>query len=130
VLCEASACRPSIAQTDIHAFPTDCELQLNGLPVHRGILPNHPHDSRGALSYLHGQPGDYGYIIKAAIEGDLLQRLAASVAVDGVLRFRCGVPVDGAFQGGLTIQDFDSGRYPLGPTIIVEWNQDDGEWRA
>ena len=125
VLCEASACRPSIAQTDNHAFPTDFELQLNGLPVHRGILPNHPHDARGALSYLQGQPGDYGYLVKAAIEDDLLQRLAGTVTVDGEMRFRCAVPSDGAFHGGLTVHDFDSGRYPLGPTLIIEWDQDE-----
>jgi hypothetical protein len=124
VLCEVSACRPSIAQTDSHAFPTDFELQLNGLAVHRGVLPNHPHDSRGALSYLQNQPGDYGYLVKAAIEDDLLQRLAETVSAEGELRFRCSVPPDGAFQGGLTVHDYDSGRYPLGPTLIIEWDQD------
>ncbi|HEU5080451.1 MAG TPA: glycoside hydrolase family 2 TIM barrel-domain containing protein [Opitutaceae bacterium] len=122
LLCEVSARRTDTPQTDSHRFPTNFELLLNGFPVYRGILPDHPHDSRGALSYLRGGRGAYGYLIRTTIEDDLLAKIAESAAKEGGLRFRCSVPHQ-APDGGLTVYDFDCGRFPVGPTIIVEWEQ-------
>jgi glycosyl hydrolase family 2 len=124
LLCEVSSRRTDTPQTDSHRFPTNFELSVNDLPVYRGILPDHPHDSRGALSYLRGGRGAYGYLIRATIEDQLLQRVAESVAENGGLRLRCAVPSE-APEGGLTIYDYDCGRFPLGPTLIVEWEQGD-----
>lgn len=121
VLAEVSACRIGFAQTDGERFPSRFELLLNGLPVHRGVLPDHPHDTRGALSYLHGDHGAYGYLIRTTVENGLLQRLAGSAAAEGRVRLRCAVVQPPL--GGLTVYDYDCGRTPVGPTLVIEWEQ-------
>jgi hypothetical protein len=123
VFCEASARRNDTPQTDSHRYPTSFELSINDLPVHRTLLPDHPHDTRGSLSYLRGGKGGYGYLMRAAFEGELLQQVAATAATSGTLRFRCAVPANSAPQGGLAVYDFDCGRYPIPPTIVIEWEQ-------
>ncbi|PTY07240.1 glycoside hydrolase family 2 [Opitutaceae bacterium EW11] len=122
LLCEVSSRRLDTPQTDSHRYPTNFELQINDLPVHRGMLPDHPHDSRGSLSYLLGGRGAYGYLIRATIEGDLLRHVVEAAARDGRLRFRCVAPAEPP-EGGLTVYDYHCGRYPIGPTVIVEWEQ-------
>jgi hypothetical protein len=121
LLCEVSARRGDTPQTGSQRHPTRFELLINDLPVHRALLPDHPHDTRGALSYLRGGRGAYGYLMRTSIEDETLQRLASLVAKDGVLRFRCAVPAELAPCGGLTIYDHDCGRYPIGPTLVIEW---------
>ncbi|HEY9154014.1 MAG TPA: glycoside hydrolase family 2 TIM barrel-domain containing protein, partial [Opitutaceae bacterium] len=120
-LCEVSSRRTDTPQTDSHDFPTHFELSINGIPVYRGVLPDHPHDSRGVLSYLRGGKGAYGYLIRATAEDGMLQQIADVARREGALRFRCAVI--SAPEGGLTVYDFDCGRYPVGPTVIVEWEQ-------
>ena len=122
VLVEVSARREDFSQTDTLRHPSRVELLLNDVPVHRGILPDHPHDTRGALSYLHGDHGAYGYLVRATIEHGVLERVAASAAADGWVRFRCAVHE--APQNGLTVYDYDCGRMPVGPTLLVEWEQE------
>jgi Glycosyl hydrolases family 2, sugar binding domain/Glycosyl hydrolases family 2, TIM barrel domain/Glycosyl hydrolases family 2 len=123
VLCEVSARRPDTPQTGAHRHPTNFELLVNGLVVHRAMLPDHPHDTRGALSYLRGGRGAYGYLMRAAMEESLLQRIAEIATTDGALRLRCLVPETAAAPGGLTVYDFDCGRFPVGPTVVIEWDQ-------
>ena len=123
VFCEASARREDTPQTDSHRYPSSAELLINDLPVHRTLLPDHPHDTRGALSYLRGGRGAYGYLMRAAFEGELLQQVAATAAASGTLRFRCAIPPDSSPIGGLTVYDFDCGRFPIAPTIVIEWEQ-------
>lgn len=122
VLCEVSARRRDEVQTDSHRFPTRFELLLNDLPVHRALLPDHPHDSRGALSYLRGGHGAYGYLTRTAVADQLLQTIAATVGPDNALRFRCAVP-HGDTAGGLTVYEGDCGRFPVALTLVVEWEQ-------
>lgn len=123
LLCEVSSRRLDTPQTDSHRYPSAFELSINGLVVHRTILPDHPHDTRGALSYLRGAKGAYGYLIRATIEDDLLRRVAETAERTGILRLRCTVPPHSLPQGGLTVYDYDCGRFPVGPTVIVEWEQ-------
>lgn len=61
------------------------------------------------------------YLVRATIENGLLQRIAASAAADGSMRFRCAV--HDAPQHGLTVYDYDCGRIPVGPTLMIEWEQ-------
>ncbi len=124
ILCEASSNRGNTAQTDTYAAPTTCELSLNGLVIHAGVLPNHPHDTRGALSYLDDRFGAYGYLLRSAVEGEFLTRLAQSVEGD-TLELRCAVPECAQPAGGLTIYGEAAGRYPVCPTLIIEWDQDE-----
>ncbi len=123
VLCEVSARRSDVSQTDCHRFPTTFELSLNGLAIHRAPLPDHPHDTRGALSYLRNGRGAYGYLLRVSVEDQLLQQVIESVERLGVLRLRCAVPADAPAIGGLTVYDFDCGRYPVGPTLAIGWDQ-------
>ena len=124
VLCEVSAHRGDTSQTDSHRFPTQFELLLNDVPVHRALLPNHPHDTRGSLTYLNGGKGAYGYLMQATIEDDHLRHVASTASDSGLGRFRCAGPSDRPPHGGLTVYCHDWGRYPVGPTVIVEWEWD------
>jgi len=120
VVCEASSHRIDSPQTDADIFPTTLQLSLNDIPVYHGVLRNHPHDARGVLSYLRGGVGAYGYLVHAFAEGDLLRQIANSDG-DGTLRLRCSVPPEALPVGGLTIYGAECGRYPVCPTVIVEW---------
>ena len=120
LLCEASAARGNLApQTDRFAQPSTLHLLLNGVRVYCTVLPNHPHDARGALSYLRGGRGAYGYLCHATIEGELLAEVLQQKKGNH-LRLRCLVPKDEPPSAGLTIYGFDCGRYPIGPTLIIE----------
>ena len=120
VLCEVSAHREGTPQTDSIAHPTSFRMQLNGCPIYTGLLPNHPHDAAGALSYLRpGGRGAYGYLARATIEGDLLRQVLAHTRAN-VLCLRCIVPADEFPIGGLTIYGGDCGHSPVPPTLIVE----------
>jgi hypothetical protein len=125
VLCEASshlipALEGAAPQTDTESHPTTFDMLLNDFLVYEAKLSNHPHDSRGALSFLRDHKGAYGYLAHATAEGDLLQRIAERSG-DDHLRLRCAVPPEAIMQGGLTIYGSECGRYPICPTIIIEW---------
>jgi hypothetical protein len=123
VLCEASSHREGAPQTDVSARPSYFQILLNGVRVFQTFLPNHPHDSRGALSYLGGGVGAYGYIAHAAIEGELLRKVLAAQAPGQPLVLRFAVPNEAQHQGGLTVYGSDIGRYPVGPTVVIEYPQ-------
>jgi hypothetical protein len=119
VLGEASAHREGTPQTDAFAHPTVFRMELNGARIFEQVLPNHPHDARGALSYMRGARGAYGYLTRATVEGTLFQEVLARS--DGhTLRLRCAVPGEVTARGGCTIYGGDAGRYPLPLTLIVE----------
>lgn len=120
LLCEASARRMDAPQTDPDRYPTTFEIRLNGIRVHHAVLPDHPHDTRGALSYLKGGRGGYGYLAHALAEYDLLDRIREH-SNGGSLVMRCAVPQDANVKGGLSIYGGDSGRYPIPPTVIAEF---------
>ncbi|HEX8833346.1 MAG TPA: hypothetical protein VF719_04060, partial [Abditibacteriaceae bacterium] len=120
VLCEASSHRNDTSQTDDHDHPTTMQMQLNDLRIYQAKVANHPHDSRGALSYLRGAKGAYGYLAHATVEGELLHHIA-SRSGDGILRLRCGVPESTLAAGGLTIYGAECGRFPVTPTVVIEW---------
>jgi hypothetical protein len=119
VLCEASSFRQNPQQTDRFAEPSTLRILLNGVPAYRTSLPNHPHDARGALSYLRGGRGAYGYLCHAMIEGHLLGEVLREMKGNH-LYLRCQVPRGETASAGLTIYGFDCGRYPIGPTLIIE----------
>jgi hypothetical protein len=125
VLVEVSSHASDITQTDSYRNPTCFQLSLNGLPVHRMVIPDHPHDARGALSYLRGGSGAYGYLVQARIEDALMEQVAARIAEEGRLRFRCEVPAEGLTHGGLTVYDYDCGRFPVPPTVVIEHAQEE-----
>jgi hypothetical protein len=95
-------------------------MTLNDARVYEGVLRNHPHDARGVLSYLRGGVGAYGYLVHAFVEGDLLKQVVAGVQEDA-FRLRCEVPAEAMAIGGLTVYGAECGRFPVCPTVIVEW---------
>jgi hypothetical protein len=95
-------------------------MYLNGVHICEMTLRNHPHDSRGVLSYLRGGKGGYGYLAHAFADGPLLRRIVGGHG-GNQLRLRCGVPKKAVAQGGLTIYGAECGRYPVSPTVIIEW---------
>jgi hypothetical protein len=119
VLCEASAHREGTPQTDAFAHPTSFRMLLNGVRIYSGILPNHPHDAAGALSYVGDGRGAYGYLAHATVEGDLLRQVIANTGANA-LYLHCMVPADKPPTGGLTIYGGEAGRSPLPPTLIIE----------
>ena len=121
ILCEASSRRLDTPQTDAHGHPAAFEMLLNGVRIHSAILPDHPHDSRGALSYLKGLKGCYGYLANLVAEGEILEGIRAASGGGAPLVLRCAVPADQCIQGGLTLYGSDCGQYPIGPTVIAEW---------
>ena len=94
-------------------------MLLNGVRVYTGILPNHPDDAAGALSYIGDGRGAYGYLAHATVEGELLRQVIAN-AGESVFYLHCVVPADKPPIGGLTIYGGESGHSPLPITLIIE----------
>jgi hypothetical protein len=120
VLCEASSHRADSPQTDDQVFPTTLQMFLNDVRVYDAVLRNHPHDARGVLSYLRGGVGAYGYLAHAFAEHEALQQIVKAGSKD-FLSLRCAVPADALAKGGLTIYGAECGRFPVCPTVVVEW---------
>jgi predicted transcriptional regulator len=120
VLCEASSRRFDTPQTSVHTHPSTLRMSLNGVRVYEATVPDHPHDARGALSYLRGGLGAHGFLARAVMEGDQMHQIAER-GHDDYLRLRCEVPAEAFVKGGLTIYGAECGRYPVSPTVIVEW---------
>ena len=119
VLCEASSRRIDTPQTDADHFPTTLQISLNDIRVFEAMLPNHPHDARGALSYLRGGTGAYGYLAHATVERDQLRQVAERAQSQLVLRL--AVPSTSLAQNGLQIYGAENGRFPVCPTIVIDW---------
>ena len=117
--CEASSRRFDTPQTSSDAYPTTLRVSFNDVPVMRQFLRDHPHDARGALSYLNGGKGAYGYLVTTTVEGEALQRIFANIQ-DRKIRVRCSVPETEIAVGGLTIYGTEAGRYPLPLMLMVE----------
>lgn len=119
MVCESSSHRPDIHQTDSDVVPTSFRVSVNDIPIYQASLRNHPHDSRGVLSYLRGGAGAYGYLAYATAEHELLNRIAAATQ-DDHLRLRCEVPAEATPRGGLTVYGAESGRFPVCPTLLID----------
>jgi predicted transcriptional regulator len=61
--------------------------------------------------------------MKAVIEDGFLQEVAGTIGAEGIIRLRCTVPENAAAAGGLTVYGESSGRYPIAPTLAIEWPQ-------
>ena len=120
ILCEASSHRSDAPQTDEDIFPTTFQIFLNDVRLYEAVLRNHPHDSRGVLSYLRGGKGGYGYLIHAFAEQGLISQIVQNGSRQA-LRLRCAVSAEAMAQGGLTIYGAECGRFPVCPTVIIEW---------
>jgi hypothetical protein len=120
LLCEISSHRADNPQTDDEVFPTTLQMFLNDVCVYEGVIRNHPHDSRGVLSYLRGGVGAYGYLTHAFAENELLRQIVNKGAKD-FLALRFVVPDHALARGGLTVYGAECGRFPVCPTVIIDW---------
>ena len=64
--------------------------------------------------------GAYGYLEQVVVEGELLRRVREAGDGDGHLRLRFEVPPDVPARNGLTLYGPECGRYPVGPSVILE----------
>ncbi|MGZ8921311.1 MAG: glycoside hydrolase family 2 protein, partial [Limisphaerales bacterium] len=119
VLCEASSRRIDTPQTDSNQFPTSFEMSLSGVRVFEETLPNHPHDARGVLSYLRRRAGAFGYLAHATVEHNLLRQVIERT--QSHLHLRLAVPFTSLTQNGLQIYGAENGRFPVCPTVVIEW---------
>ncbi|MCW1912953.1 glycoside hydrolase family 2 [Luteolibacter sp. GHJ8] len=118
-LIEASSAREGIRQTATLRHPSRLDISINGRLLSSALLPDHPHDTRGALSFLKGGNGAYGYLHRVTLEHDLLDEVASTVESTG--RISIETAVVHSPTGGLVVYDYDSGRFPVAPTLIIHW---------
>jgi len=110
--------RNSYAMTDTVLWPSEVRISINGSEIGEFSLPDDPADHRGLLSwnsqltdkYLR-EAGSFGYLVKATIP-------VSELSSDLVIRLTVPQMENG---GGLAIYGKDFGRYPLDPTIVLEY---------
>jgi len=118
VCAELSAARPGVSQTDPDKHPSEVTISINGIPIAAERLENDPCDARGALSYIHGLSGEYGYLISAST-GKRTQEVIASAPREGLLIVRLEVKAGAKHRGGLTVYGGRAGRYPTDPYVSI-----------
>lgn len=116
LLAELSAKMQGARQTEQHRWPSQLEVYMNEVCVHRTTLSDQYADSRGALSHMHGFWGRYGELLGVEVTGGMLRRVAA--ADTGSIRLRLAVPQNER-PGGLTVYSSCAGRYPVDLTLII-----------
>ncbi len=113
---EASAFNGGARQTEPEKYPTDVTISINGVEIETVTLPDCPADARGALSYIHGEPGTYGYLTRLTIEGEQLKQVRAKSVETLTLRYQ--VKSDAKHKGGFALYGSRRGRYPTAPHLI------------
>jgi len=115
---EASSSRPGRPQTDCCKHPSDITVSFNNLEIETVTVPDAPCDTRGALSYVRGFDGKYGYLLRVRVTGPRLRQIARRGENRRVL-LRLGVRPEAKHRGGITIYSSRAGRYPVDPQLII-----------
>ena len=112
---EASSAYGGARQTEPMKYPSDVTISVNGTEIETVRLRDCPADARGVLSYIHGQPGIYGYLHTIKID--------PSVVLNGnqaeTLTIRYEVKADAEAKGGFALYGARMGRYPTGPHFLI-----------
>ena len=111
---EASSAYGGARQTEPEKYPSDVTISVNGTEIDTIRIPDCPADARGVLSYIHGQPGIYGYLYNI--------KLDPSIVLNGktdTLRVRYEVKADAEAKGGFALYGARMGRYPTGPHLLI-----------
>ena len=111
---EASSSNGGARQTEPEKHASDVTISINGVEIETIRIPDCPADARGVLSYIHGQPGTYGYLYKVKIDPSLI----FESEVDA-LTIRYEVKADAAAIGGFALYGARMGRYPTGPHLRI-----------
>jgi len=115
---EASAAIAGAHQTEPTKAPSDLTVKINGVNVKTATLPDAPADARGALSYINGLPGRYGYLHRVRVAGNTLAQIK-QVLAGNRLTLRLEVNADAAHKGGVTLFGERVGRYPVAPHVVI-----------
>ena len=111
---EASSCYGGARQTEPEKYPSDVTISVNGVEIGTLRIPDCPADARGVLSYIHGEPGIYGYLHNVKVDPSLLLNGKA-----GTLTVRYEVKADAETKGGFALYGARMGRYPTGPHLLI-----------
>ena len=109
---EASSAYSGARQTEPEQHPSDVTISVNGVEIDTIRIPDCPADARGVLSYIHGEPGIYGYLYNIKFEAsDVLNGASDTLTV--LYEAKDGFALYGARMG----------RYPTGPHLRIGYQQ-------
>ena len=111
---EASSFYGGARQTEPEKYPSDVTISINGTEIDTVRIPDCPADTRGVLSYIHEQPGIYGYLQNVKVD--------PSLALNGrsdTLTVRYEVKSDAEAKEGFALYGARMGRYPTGPHLLI-----------
>ena len=111
---EASSSDGGARQTEPEKHPSDVTVSVNGVEIETVRIPDCPADARGVLSYIHGQPGIYGYLHNVKVDTSLV----LNGKVD-TLTVRYEVKSDAEAKGGFALYGNRLGRYPTAPHLLL-----------
>ena len=111
---EASSCYGGARQTEPEKYPSDVTLSVNGVEIDTIRIPDCPADARGVLSYIHGEPGIYGYLHNIKVDPSLILNGKADT-----LTIRYEVKADAEAKGGFALYGARMGRYPTGAHLLI-----------
>ena len=111
---EASSFHGGARQTEPEKHPSDVTVSVNGVEIDTIRIPDCPADARGVLSYIHGEPGTYGYLHNIKFEASRVLKGASET-----LTVRYEVKADAEAKGGFALYGARRGRYPTGPHLLI-----------
>ena len=111
---EASSCYGGARQTEPEKYPSDVTISVNGVEIDTIRIPDCPADARGVLSYIHGEPGIYGYLHNVKVDPSLILNGKADT-----LTVRYEVKADAEVKGGFALYGARMGRYPTGSHLLI-----------
>jgi hypothetical protein len=118
-IAEPSQNKNSYPMTDETKFSSVINVSINGLKVKNVTLEDDPADHRGVLSWLNqkedgtlNEAGSYGYLVKIPLTKSQLKTYKKT----GSMKVK--LATNG--EGGLAVYGKDFGRYPFGPSLILE----------
>jgi len=118
----------SFPMTDEKKHASTVHITLNGLEEQSVFLEDDPADHRGLLSWMSQkrpvdqeweleEAGSYGYLVRLKFSGEVLEK----VVKEKIFRIKLSVPDSSEDSGGLAVYGADFGRYPFGPTMIINF---------
>ena len=111
---EASSSYGGARQTEPEKHPSDVTVSINGVEIETIRIPDCPADARGVLSYIHGQPGNYGYLYNVKVNPSTVCQGGADT-----LTIRYEVKSNATEKGGFSLYGTRMGRYPTGPHLLM-----------
>ena len=110
---EASSSYGGARQTEPEKHPSDVTISVNDVEIETIRIPDCPADIRGTLSYIHDEPGIYGYLHNVKVDPSLL------IGESETLKISYEVKADADAKGGFALYDARMGRYPTGPYVLI-----------